>query len=164
MKSIDTSHVLIKRLNDNAASWGQGSQTRFTSTNECDFILFDDNTLTLYGLELKSLNSSATFWRKDFEDKTKHQSFNIKKNQILGLKSFSSHRGVFGLIINFRQYGNNTYFVKIEDFIKYTDTLDKKSINEKDVLMMNPVKIESKLLRTNYRYNMEKFFKETRLQ
>ena len=165
VKSIDTSHVLVKRLNDNAASWGQGTQTRFASTNECDFILFDDNTLTLYGLELKSVSSSSlTFWREDFDDKTKKQNFNIKKNQLLGLQKFSDHRGVFGFILNFRQHNNNTYFVMIKDFLKYTNTLDKKSINENDVLMMNPIKIENKLLRTNYHYDMEKFFRDTRLQ
>ena len=154
----------MQRLNDNAASWGQGTQTRFTSTKECDFILFNDNTLTFYGLELKSTKtSSLTFWRQDFEDKSKHQSFNIKKNQICGLANLSKHMGVFGFVFNFRHHNNNTYFVIIEEFLKYTNALNKKSISENDVIMMNPTKIENKLLRTNYRYDMEKFFRETRL-
>ena len=58
-----------KRLNDNAASWGNGTQTRFTSTNECDFLLFDCNTRTLSALELKTTSGLLTYWREDFEEK-----------------------------------------------------------------------------------------------
>ena len=163
VKSIDISHILVKRLNDNAASWGQGTQTRFTSTNECDFILFDDNSLTLYGLELKSFKSSLTFFREDFVVEEKHQSFEIKKNQILGLKKWSQHSGVFGFIFNVRCSENHTYFVEINDFLEYTNHLCKKSINESDILSMHHLKIECKLRRTNYHYDMEKFFQEKRL-
>ncbi len=31
-------HVLVKRLNDNAAGWSNGTNTRFSSNNECDYI------------------------------------------------------------------------------------------------------------------------------
>lgn len=155
-------HVLIKRLNDNAAGWSGGQNTRFSSNNECDYILFDDNTRTFYGLELKSTKgTSLTFWRKDFEDKTKKQKFSIRKCQILGLKKWSKHTGVFGFVINFRGKDNKTYFVDIENFLKYTSSLTKKSINIKDVLNMDAIEIENSLIRTNYRYNLEKFLKET---
>ena len=49
-----------KRLNDNASSWANGSNTRFTSTNECDFLLFDCKTKTLNALELKTTKSNLT--------------------------------------------------------------------------------------------------------
>lgn len=161
--SINENHVLIKRLNDNAASFGGSTNTRFTSTNECDFLLFENNTRILYGLELKTTLGSLTYWRKDFEDKNKKQSFQIKKNQILGLKKFSKYSGgVFGFVINFRKTPENrTFFVSIIDFLNYTDTLKKKSINVHDVLKMNPIEIENRLLRTNYWYNIEKFFNES---
>ena len=45
-------------------------------------------------------------------------------------------------------------------FLKYTNSLDKKSINYDDVLNMNPIKIGNHLLRTNYRYNVDNFLKE----
>ena len=65
-------YVLVKRLNDNASSWSGGTNTRFASKNECDYILFNDHTRTFYGLEMKSTkHSSLTFWREDFEDKSK---------------------------------------------------------------------------------------------
>jgi penicillin-binding protein-related factor A (putative recombinase) len=155
-------YVLVKRLNDNAASWSGGNNTRFASNNECDFILFNDNTRTFYGLELKSTKEkSLTFWREDFEDKTKKQTFMIRKCQIVGLQKWSKHVGVFGFIINFRSFNNKTYFVSIDDFLTYTSTLSKKSINIDDVLKMNPIEIDNHILRTNYRYDIDKFLDDT---
>lgn len=152
-----------KRLNDNAASWGNGTQTRFTSTNECDFLLFDCNTRTLSALELKTTSSSLTFWRKDFEKDGKKNSYQIKKNQILGLQKWSKYLMNCGFVINFRNKDNRTFFVLIDEFLDYTSTLDKKSINIEDVLKMNPIEIENTLMRTNYKCDIDKFLKNTRL-
>lgn len=152
-----------KRLNDNAASWGNGANTRFASTNECDFLLFDCESRTLHALELKSTQSSLTFWRKDFEEHGKKSSFNIKKNQILGLEKWSHYLMNCGFIINFRHKDNRTFFVMIDEFLDYTDKLEKKSINMDDVLQMNSIEIENELLRTNYTYDLDKFLKEVRL-
>lgn len=157
-------HVLVKRLNDNASAWSGGNNTRFASNNECDFILFDDHTRTFYGLELKTTKEkSLTFWREDLEEENKKKSFQIRKCQILGLQKWSKHFGVFGFIINFRSYDNRTFFILIDEFIDYTSTLNKKSINIDDVLKMNPIEIENKIVRTNYKYNIEKFLIETKL-
>lgn len=157
-------YVLVKRLNDNASAWSGGSKTRFSSNNECDYIMFNDKTRTFYGLELKTTQEkSLSYWREDFEDKTKKQIFQIRKCQILGLKKWSEHLGVFGFIFNFRSFNNKTYFVSIDKFLDYTSSLLKKSININDVLNMNPIEIENNLIRTNYRYNIEKFLNETRL-
>jgi recombination protein U len=157
-------HVLIKRLNDNAAAWSGGENTRFSSNNECDFILFDDNTRTFYGLELKSTKEkSLTFWREDFDVKGKKQSFMIKRCQIQGLQKWSQHFGVFGFIINFRSLDNKTYFIMIDDFLDYTSTMQKKSININDVLEMNPIELKSELSRTRYKYDIEQFLRDTRL-
>lgn len=161
VKSIPD-YVLIKRLNDNASSWSGGTNTRFASKNECDYILFNDHTRTFYGLEMKSTkHNSLTFWREDFEDKNKKQTFQIRKCQIQGLEKWSKHIGVFGFIINFRDEGNKTYFVSIDSFLDYTSSLSKKSINKDDILQMDPIEIENHLMRTNYHYDVEKFFKET---
>ena len=161
IKSIPD-YVLVKRLNDNASSWSGGTNTRFASKNECDYILFDDHTRTFYGLEMKSTkHNSLTFWREDFEYKSKKQNFQIRKCQIQGLQKWSKHVGVFGFIINFRDKGNKTYFVSIDSFLDYTSSLFKKSINKDDILQMNPIEIENNLMRTNYHYDVEKFLKET---
>lgn len=152
-----------KRLNDNAASWGNGTQTRFTSTNECDFLLFDCNTRTLSALELKTTSSSLTYWREDFENDGNKHSFQIKRNQILGLQKWSKYLINCGFILNFRNKQNRTFFVSIDDFLDYTSTLNKKSINMDDVLKMNPVEIESKLMRTNFKYNIDNFLRRISL-
>ena len=153
-----------KRLNDNAASWGNGTQTRFTSTNECDFLLYDCNTRTLSALELKTTSGSLTYWREDFEEKDgKKKNYQIKKNQILGLQKWSKYLMNCGFVLNFRNKDNRTFFVMIDEFLDYTSTLNKKSINMDDVLKMSPIEIENKLLRTNYRYNIDNFLLETRL-
>ena len=157
-------YVLVKRLNDNAAGWSGGSNTRFSSNNECDFIMLNDKTRTFYGLELKSTkDKSLTFWRKDFETENKKQAFQIRKCQIQGLEKWSSHLGVFGFVFNFRSSDNETYFVSITDFLEYTNTLEKKSINVEDIKKMNPIKIENNLVRTRYRYDIEKFLQDTRI-
>lgn len=144
-----------KRLNDNAASWSGGDNTRFASKNECDFILFDCNTRTLSALELKSTSSSLTFWREDFETDGVKRIFNIKKNQILGLSKWNKYLMNCGFIFNFRNKDNRTFFVTIKNFLDYTNQLNKKSININDVLKMNPIEIENNKLRTNYRYNID---------
>lgn len=161
IKSIP-SYCWHKRLNDNAASWGNGTNTRFASTNECDFLLFDCNSRTLSALELKSTQGNLTYWRKDFEDGKKH-TWKIKKNQILGLKKWSQYLMNCGFVFNFRSYSNRTFFVMIDDFLEYTNALNKKSINIHDVLKMNPIEIESEILRTHYRYNVDKLLKEIQL-
>lgn len=152
-----------KRLNDNAASWGKGEKTRFASTNECDFLLFDCKTRTLSALELKTTSGSLTYWREDFDNDGKKHSFQIKRSQILGLQKWSKYLMNCGLVLNFRNKNNRTYFVTIDDFLDYTSKLDKKSINIDDVLQMNPIEIENKLLIKNFRYNIEKFLEDTRL-
>lgn len=162
IKSVP-SYCWHKRLNDNASSWSGGVNTRFTSTNECDFLLFDCKTRTLSALELKTTKGSLTYWRKDFEEDGKKNTYQIKKNQILGLQKWDSFFINCGFIFNFREKDNRTFFVYIDEFLKYTSTLSKKSINIEDVLKMNPIEIESKLLKVNYRYNLEKFLTETKL-
>lgn len=153
----------FKRLNDNAASWSGGENTRFTSNNECDYLMFDDMTRTMYALEMKSTQGTLTFWREDFEDKTKKQSFMIKKNQIKGLHKWSKHLMNCGFIFNLRNKDNRTYFIMIDEFLDYTNTIDKKSINEDDILQMNPIIIQNEKKRTRYKYNIELFLEETKL-
>ena len=115
-------------------------------------------------MELKTTKeNSLTYWKEEFEDKNKKQTFQIRKCQTLGLKKWSEHLGVFGFVINFRNKNNRTFFVMIDEFLDYTSTLSKKSINMDDVLKMNPIEIESSLIRTNYKYNVQKFLDETRL-
>lgn len=165
MKSLPD-YCWHKRLNDNAASWSNGTNTRFASTNECDFILFDCNSRTLNAVELKSTKSTLTFWKSDFDqNESKYKKhYNIKKNQILGLEKWKSNYPInCGFVFNFRNENNDTFYVGVDDFLDYTDKLKKKSIGINDVLNMNPIKIENYKLRTNYRYDIDGLLKKIRL-
>ena len=154
----------IYRLNDNAGSFSGGDNLRFTTSNICDYFMHDDITNTTFCVELKSTkNNTMTYWREDFDIKGKVQSFMIKKNQILGLQKASKHKIICGFLLNFRETTNHTYFVYVNNFISYTSTLNKKSINENDVLNMNPILIEQTLKKVNYKYNVSKFLQETKL-
>lgn len=157
IKSVPEEYCWHKRLNDNAASWGNGFNTRFASDNECDFLLFDCRTRTLSALELKTTQDRLTFWRKDFDKDGKKHTYNIKKNQILGLMAWNKYLMNCGFVINFRNNDNRTFFIPIDTFVSYTDDLEKKSINMNDVLDMDPIEIDSYKLKVNYRYDVPAF-------
>lgn len=149
----------VKRLQDSVGTWGGNSNLRFSNNNECDFLVFSKNTHKLFAFELKSTEgTSLTFWREDFEEKEKKQTFMIKKNQILGLAEMSKFDIYAGFLINFRGEDNNTYFIHINDFLNLTKDMDKKSVNERDILSIKNIKVENYKLKTNYRYNIDKLF------
>lgn len=153
------SKVYYCRLNDPAQSFNKTDALRFSPKNPYDcFIYFFP---ALFTFELKSTKGTLiTFWREDFEDKTKKQTFMIKKNQVLGLNKSNQSMGIIsGFILNFRKT-NHTYFLHIEDFNDMVRDLDKKSFNENDVVNNGGYLIEQKLKRVKYTYNIEGFVKE----
>ena len=158
------SHIWVKKLADNASSWSNGTKSIFATSNECDYIMHDENSGILYGLELKSTKEKHfTFWREDFEKECKERGkqthYMIGKKQIKGLEKWSdNHKGVFGFILNFRNEDNDTFFVSIIDFLNYTNQLEKPRFQLEDVIAMKAIRIGSKKLKTNYRYDMENFF------
>jgi len=157
-------HCFYHKLKDPAQSFNKDENNlRFSPNNPCDAFMFDDNTRTFYALELKSTQgTSFSFWREDFEDKSKKQTFMIKKNQIKGLLSISAHQVVCGFIFNFRKT-KHTYFQMIDDFILMTKDTKKKSVNENDIQNNNAILIGQELMRTNYKYDVEGFLRETSL-
>lgn len=145
-------HVFWQRINDNAASFSGASALRFSPKNGYDFEAYVYPNL--FALELKSTkNTSISFERKGVKSQAM-----IKWYQINALQLAGQHRGIVaGFIFNWRNK-NKTHFVRIEDFIKFMDSTDKKSINQTDILSMPHILIEQKLKRTRYSYDMEKFF------
>ena len=87
----------------------------------------------------------------------------IRQNQIDGLLEASKHNLVAGLIINFRNENNDTFFITIDEFIDMTSSLNKKSFNVKDLESIGAIRIESTKKRTRYTYNIENLVKETHL-
>lgn len=149
--SIDKTTCWLYRLRDNAASFSGGNNTRFSSTNICDYIMFHNESRTLYLLEMKSTKSSSIPYTM------------IKDNQIDGLTEASKHMVVPAFVFNYREKDNATYFMLIDDFNDMKSELMKKSFNIEDLEKYGAIKIDSEKKRTRYRYNINKMIKETRL-
>ena len=117
------------------------------------------NGKALYTLELKSVGTTSISFERTKEDKGV-----IHKHQIDNLLKFSTYENIVsGLILDFR-LSDNTYFCMIEEFVNMANNLDKKSFNEKDLYeWCNPIVIDKKKLKVNYRYNVGKFLEDTQL-
>lgn len=87
----------------------------------------------------------------------------IRQTQIDGLLKASKHNLVAGLIVNYRNVNNDTFFITIDDFVDMINSINKKSFNVKDCLQYGAIRIESTKKRTRFTYNIEKLIKETRL-
>lgn len=134
--------MFIYRLNDNVGAWGGGNKTSFSSSNICDYILYQYPTLIL--LELKS-----------FKGKSIPLS-NIRENQLKGLQDSSDFKGVIaGFIFNCRTVGE-TYFLTSEQVIYFVKNNTRKSIPI-SYLRNNGIKIEQTLKRVRYTYNIADF-------
>ena len=141
----------LYRLRDNASSFAGGVNTRFTSSNICDYILFDDNTKTLFLIECKSTKGTSVPLTM------------IRDNQKKGLVEAGQHRLVAGLLVNFRNEYNDTFFIAIDDYMDMTESIGKKSFNIKDLMENGAVRVDCDKKRSRWRYNIEKFIKEMHL-
>ena len=150
-------NVFYYRPPDSAQSFGSNSNLRFSAKSPCDGFMF--NGEVLYTLELKSVGTTSISFERTKEDKGV-----IHKHQIDNLEKFSTYKNVVsGFVLDFR-LSDKTYFCMIEEFVNMVNNLDKKSFNEKDLYeWCNPIKIEKKKLKVNYRYNVEKFLHDTKL-
>ena len=141
----------VYRLRDNAASFGNGSNTRFASSNICDFIIFHDKTKTLYLAECKSTKGTSIPYTM------------LKDNQIKGLTDASKHDVIPCFIFNYRNQNNDTYFMLIDDFNIMYKELPKKSFSQKDLEKYGALKINSSKKRTRYKYDTNHFVQLTHL-
>lgn len=109
-----------------------------------------------YTLELKSVGTTSISFERSKEDKGI-----IHKHQIDRLLEFSKYKNIIsGFLFDFRLSGK-TYFCAIERFVEMINHLEKKSFNEKDLFeWCNPIEIEKKKLKINYRYSVDNFLQE----
>ena len=133
----------IYRLRDNASSFANGTNTRFTSSNICDYILFDDITRTLFLIECKSTKGTSVPLTM------------IRNGQIQGLQEASKHDLVTGILVNFRNENNDTFFILINEFVDMMDSINKKSFNIKDLDNIGAIRIKSGKKRTRYKYDIQ---------
>lgn len=142
----------IYRLRDNASSFANGTNTRFTSSNICDYIMLDDKTNTLFLIECKSTKGTSIPLAM------------IRDNQIKGLHEASKHNLVAGILVNFRNENNDTFFILIDEYLDMINTINKKSFNIKDLEGIGITYIGSEKKRTRYKYNIENMIEELHLQ
>lgn len=151
IKSSIPNTCWIYRLRDNASSFAGGENTRFTSSNICDYILLDDKTRTLVLIECKSTkNTSVTITM-------------LRDSQIKGLQEASKHNLVAGLLINFRNKNNDTFFLLIDEYLDMMESINKKSFNIKDLENIGAIRVENTKKRTRYSYNIQKLLEEIHL-
>lgn len=139
--------VFYFRIKDPASSFGKDSQvTRFSPKNEFDAFLYKYPILV--AMELKSnQGTSISFARRGEIGK------DIKYSQIESLEKCSHYNIRAGLLLNFRKT-NTTYWIDIRDFIRFMESTEKKSINEKDLAEFNAIIIPQQIKKVHYRYDL----------
>lgn len=142
----------IYRLRDNASSFANGTNTRFTSSNICDYFLLDDISKTLYLIECKSTKGTSLPLTM------------VRDNQIQGLLDASRHTLIAGFLVNFRNANNDTFFISIDKFIRMTESLNKKSFNIKDLMEHNALRIQNTKKRTRYTYDIKKMIHDLKVE
>ena len=152
-KSCDKQDILFYRFKDSPFSFADSSKTKFTVNNICDCMIFLANKLLF--VELKSVKGKSF----SFTEHSLRQLNDINKiiNNKQGLKRF----GVYGcFIIEFREL-EETYFIQVQDILKYLKENNTKTINIQKYIKNNRfIKVEQKLLRKNYTFDIRKLFIE----
>ena len=143
--------LFVYRPPDASQSFNMSSKLRFSNKSPCDYFLY--NGERLWAIELKSVAGTSISFEREKEDKGV-----IHFYQVENLKNFSEYKNVVsGFLVDFRG-SDNTYFLNIKEWDALINSIDKKSFNETDLLKFaNPVLIDKKKLKVNYRYNVEKF-------
>ena len=108
-------------------------------------------TRTLYLIECKSTKGTSVPLSM------------IRNNQIEGLQEASKHNLVAGILVNFRNENNDTFFILIDEFIDMMNSINKKSFNIKGLESIGATRVESTKKRTRYTYNIEKLVGELHL-
>ena len=79
----------------------------------------------------------------------------LRQNQIDGLKDASKHMLVAGMLLNFRNENNDTFFLLIDEYLDMMKSLNKKSFNIKDLESIGATRIKSEKKRTRYKYDVQ---------
>jgi|GEM_PF-334212 len=153
--SANVKTMYFERIKDSPASFGNNDSSgviRFTSKNPYDSFVF--YKYRFFPLELKSTKGTSMSIQREKSQKGKM----IKLHQIEGLKRAATYEGIIaGFLLDFRT-SENTFFININDVVRFMNENSKGSINEKDVINYNGVLIEKVKKKVNYRYDLEKLF------
>ena len=150
-KSCEKQDILFYRFKDSPFSFANSDKTKFTTNNICDCMMFLANKLLF--VELKSTKGKSF----SFTEHSLRQLNDI--NKIIHNKKGLRRFGVYGcFIIEFREI-EETYFIQVQDILKYLNENNTKTINIQKYIKNNKfIKIEQKLLRKNYTFDIRKLF------
>lgn len=164
IKSSTPLHCLLIRIPDPPQSFIKSENTRFSRQNPCDYLCYDSDTGLLHCWELKTTSAKSMSFEDIDSDEI--QSKMIHKHQILGLLDFSKYKGVkAGFLFNFRHfegepnYIETTYYMDVNDFLKMTKSIDKKSFNEIDAALYGAKRIDGVKKRTRFSWDIDGFLK-----
>ena len=139
----DSSDLFFYRFKDGTANWDRSNKNvRFQAHNICDCMVFYKQNLFLF--ELKS-------------HKGKSLPFNcIRDSQYEEMYKAGLKNNVYPLLIIFFSDISECYAIHIRDIMAFKANSDRKSI---PLLLCQEIgfKIDSRLLKTNYRYDVRKF-------
>lgn len=68
-----------------------------------------------------------------------------------------------GILINFRNENNDTFFMLIKEYLELVNEIHKKSFNISDLEKAGITRVQSERKRTRYRYNINKMVEELHL-
>lgn len=139
--------VYFMRIKDSANNFSRSESSTFATTNPFDcFVVYKGLFLPI---ELKSTKGKSF----SIQSQNLENGKDIKYHQIKSLERAQSFDNIYaGFVLDFRE--SNTYWINISDFINFILSTDKKSINEKDVIMSNSILINKKIMRVNYKYDV----------
>lgn len=145
--------MFYHRLKDSASSFNGGQMSRFTLKNPYDATIFYKRAL--FTLELKSTKATSIAFDRGRKDKK-----SIKFHQIEGLLDASKYDWIIsGLVFDFRateKREHATYYLSINDFMRFYNESSKKSININDIINYGGIEIEKELKRVRTKYNLTK--------
>jgi penicillin-binding protein-related factor A (putative recombinase) len=149
--------IFYSRIKDTFIPFELRGKVR-TSKNPYDCLMYSDGHL--FTFELKSTESKSVSFSESI----------IKEHQITNLQDANLCEGVIsGFIFNFRIDEPKTYFIHIEDFMKYKLIAQaefavhsyKSKINKSSMPLAIceeiGIEIKSTLKKVNYRYHMKEF-------
>lgn len=153
--SIDKDRCLLIRLNDQPQSYTKTA--RFSLKPPCDFILYDSQTKLFIPIELKTTKYRSMSYENINEENPNNAM--IHKHQLEKLLEFSKYDGVkAGLLLNFRTDETKiqrTYYISIQGFLDMCQKIDKKSVNEIDLLNIgHAIKVNGTKKRSRYIWNI----------
>lgn len=160
VKTAKNGEVFIYRIKDTDSSYNHTATSKYTNENLCDYFMFYEGIF--YALELKT----TCYPSISFETENNNSRKMIGLHQIKGLTKLVPYQGIIaGFVFNFRneeKEEEETFFMRIEDFNRFTKESEKKSINKGDIVIYGGIPIESRKKRKNFTYNIDQMIEDIR--